>query len=96
MEPRSTFTEDRENLIKKATLGFDQLNSNLNSFNRNLETINAIGSQFEASSHLWSSFHKAITSEDNIVEKPVDSETKEPQPLLVDMMEPSLGEEERI
>jgi hypothetical protein len=95
MEPRSTFKEDRENLLQKALSGLDQLNSNLNSFNRNLETINAIGSQFEASSHLWSSFHKAITSAGNTKTKPNESTIKDPQPSFVDL-DPSLGEEERI
>jgi DASH complex subunit DAD1 len=95
MEPRSTFEEDKEKLFQKALSGLDQLNSNLNGLNRNLDTINAIGSQFEASSHLWSSFHKAITSADGTKTVPNETMIENHQEVLVDM-EPSLGEEQRI
>ncbi|KAI7900643.1 uncharacterized protein BX663DRAFT_517102 [Cokeromyces recurvatus] len=60
METRKNFDQDKQLLLEKALIGLEQLHSNLNNLNRNLETINAIGLQFEAPAHLWSSFHKSI------------------------------------
>ncbi|ORX54386.1 hypothetical protein DM01DRAFT_1335532 [Hesseltinella vesiculosa] len=61
----SQFEVDHAKLLEKVTQGLDQLVTNLNHLNRNLETINTIGNEFEAPAYLWSQFHTAVMTPDN-------------------------------
>ncbi|KAI8989407.1 hypothetical protein BDB01DRAFT_848581 [Pilobolus umbonatus] len=69
MEPLSQFEEDKQELLNKAISGIIQLTSNLDSLNRNLETVNTIGSQFKPPAYLWESFHEAITISETDTDK---------------------------
>ncbi|KAI9364207.1 hypothetical protein BD770DRAFT_379503 [Pilaira anomala] len=62
------FEEQRQELLVKAFAGLDQMKNNLDILNRNIDVINAIGSQFKAPALLWDSFHKALgtSEEENI------------------------------
>lgn len=91
------FEEDRAIMVEKVKSALDQLQANLNGLNRNLETMNAIGSQFEGPSHLWDSFHKTIaatSSPSNSQQR--DSFRKELSPILDESDVQSMGEEERL
>lgn len=91
------FEEDKAIMVEKVKSALDQLQANLNGLNRNLETMNAIGSQFEAPSHLWDSFHKTIaatSSPSNPQQR--DSFRKELSPISDTSDIQSMGEEERL
>ncbi|KAI8371767.1 uncharacterized protein BYT42DRAFT_581493 [Radiomyces spectabilis] len=60
MDDRTSFEIEHQALLEKALQGFEQLVSNLNHFNRNLETVATIGQEFEQPSKLWHDFHTAI------------------------------------
>lgn len=62
------FEEEKQELLVKALAGFDQIKNNLDILNRNMDVVNAIGSQFKAPALLWDSFHKALgaSEEENI------------------------------
>ncbi|KAI8987400.1 hypothetical protein BDF20DRAFT_910027 [Mycotypha africana] len=62
METRTPFEEEKAALLDKAIYALDQLHTNLNSLQRNLETINGIGFQFEGPTHLWTSFHDVLSN----------------------------------
>lgn len=99
MDSQSTFQENKQKLYDKALSSFEQLNSNLNSLNRNLETINDIGSQFKAPANLWSSFHETmkLTNDQNeTVPEREETRSSVPKSLSVDLEDPSLGEEDRL
>lgn len=99
MEAQSTFQESKQKLYEKALSSFEQLNSNLNSMNRNLETISDIGTQFKAPAHLWNSFHEAVKSSNSTnetVDEPKEITSDVPKPLLIDLEDSSLGEEDRL
>ncbi|CEP15339.1 hypothetical protein [Parasitella parasitica] len=92
---RAQYEEDKAKLLEKVKSSLDQLQANLNSINRNLESANAVGSQFQASSYLWSSFHKVIApSTDNIARQ--SPNTKDALPSAKELEEKSLGEEQRL
>ncbi|KAI8067914.1 hypothetical protein BC940DRAFT_299852 [Gongronella butleri] len=61
----SQFEIDHAKLLEKVSQGLDQLSTNINHLNRNLETINTIGSEFEAPAYLWEEFHQAVMTPEN-------------------------------
>lgn len=86
------FEEERAKILEKALSGLDQISSNLNVLNRNIETINSIGTQFGAPAQLWSSFHKAIgATESEKLKANNDDIIKENSDVSL-----SVGENERI
>ncbi|KAI8640910.1 hypothetical protein BD408DRAFT_419009 [Parasitella parasitica] len=92
---RAQYEEDKAKLLEKVKFSLDQLQTNLNSINRNLESANAVGSQFQASSYLWSSFHKVIApSTDHSARQPASA--KDILPLTKELEGKSLGEEQRL
>lgn len=92
------FQEERSNQLEQVKAGLDRLQMNMNAMVRNMETMNAIGSQFGASAHLWTSFHKTISRPASTVEQqPITTSNKDASPSLVrDLNERSMGEEERL
>ncbi|KAK4516059.1 uncharacterized protein ATC70_011020 [Mucor velutinosus] len=92
------FYEERSNQLEQVKAGFDRLKVNMNAMIRNMETMNAIGSQFGASAHLWTSFHKTISRPVTTFEQqPIAKPVKGASPSLArDLDERSMGEEERL
>lgn len=92
------FHEERSNQLEQVKAGLDRLQLNMNAMVRNMETMNAIGSQFGASAHLWTTFHKTITQSVNTFEQqPIaKSMNNTSSSLARDLDERSMGEEERL
>lgn len=92
------FHEERSDQLEQVKAGLDRLQMNMNAMVRNMETMNAIGSQFGASAHLWTSFHKTISRPVSTFEQqPISKTIKDASPLLAqDLDERSMGEEERL
>ena len=93
------FHEERSNQLEQVKAGLDRLQMNMNAMVRNMETMNAIGSQFGASAHLWTSFHKTISRPVNTFEQqPIASKSIKDASLSLaqDLDERSMGEEERL
>lgn len=93
---RAQFEEEKAKILEKALAGLDQITSNLNVLNRNIETINSIGTQFEAPAQLWSSFHTAVGA--TASEKQQYTEQQSQQGTLEGNSDApvSIGENERI
>ncbi|GAN07172.1 hypothetical protein MAM1_0151c06665 [Mucor ambiguus] len=93
-----TFYEERSNQLEEVKAGLERLKVNMNAMVRNMETMNAIGSQFGASAHLWTSFHKTISRPPSTFEQqPINQSAKDASSSLArDLDERSMGEEERL
>ncbi|KAL9554064.1 hypothetical protein MBANPS3_002986 [Mucor bainieri] len=93
-----TFHEERSSQLEEVKAGLERLTANMNAMVRNMETMNAIGSQFGASAHLWTSFHKTISRPSNTFEQqPITNSANDASSSLArDLDERSMGEEERL
>ncbi|KAL0086035.1 hypothetical protein J3Q64DRAFT_1739054 [Phycomyces blakesleeanus] len=60
MDNRTSFENEYDALMDQAYQGFDQLLYNMNLLNKNLETLDAIGREFQQPAKLWESFHRGI------------------------------------
>ncbi|KAI9033564.1 hypothetical protein CLU79DRAFT_882719 [Phycomyces nitens] len=60
MENQTSFENEYDALMDQAFQGFDQLQYNMNLLNKNLETLNAIGREFQQPAKLWETFHRGI------------------------------------
>ncbi|KAI9473587.1 MAG: hypothetical protein EXX96DRAFT_578591 [Benjaminiella poitrasii] len=97
METRKNFDQDKQILLEKAVTGLEQLHSNLNNLNRNLETINAIGSQFEEPAHLWNSFHGLLKKNVELIRDGSNKGQNETSKITFDITEySSITTEERL
>ncbi|KAF1799230.1 hypothetical protein V8B55DRAFT_1518329 [Mucor lusitanicus] len=89
------YYEERLTQLEEVKTGLERLKVNMNAMVRNMETMNAIGSQFGASAHLWTSFHKTISRPSSTFEQqPIARPTS--SLLARDLDERSMGEEERL
>ncbi|KAK3807825.1 MAG: hypothetical protein J3Q66DRAFT_84946 [Benniella sp.] len=53
----STSEADRARIITEIKLGLGQVTTNITILNRNLDTINTIGQEFDQLAGLWKHFH---------------------------------------
>lgn len=65
MDTRPPFERERDNLLENVTQGLEQVIANMAHLNRNLETINTIGKDFDNVASLWREFHSAIVTDSN-------------------------------
>ncbi|KAG2173750.1 hypothetical protein INT43_005170 [Umbelopsis isabellina] len=66
MDTRPPFERERDNLLENVTQGLEQVIANMAHLNRNLETINTIGKDFDNVASLWREFHSAIVTDSNV------------------------------
>ncbi|RIB08988.1 DASH complex subunit Dad1-domain-containing protein [Gigaspora rosea] len=57
---RTAFQKQKETMINDIALGLEQVINNMNVLNKNLESVIAIGKEFENVSSLWKNFNRAI------------------------------------
>ncbi|CAG8608324.1 2280_t:CDS:2, partial [Acaulospora morrowiae] len=57
---RTPFQKQREILINDIALGIEQVINNMAVLNKNLESVVAIGREFENVANLWKNFNNAI------------------------------------
>ncbi|KAI8085088.1 uncharacterized protein BX664DRAFT_338497 [Halteromyces radiatus] len=69
----TSFDIEHGKLLEKVSQGLDQLIGNLGHLNRNLETVNTIGNEFEAPAKLWHQFHTAVMAPDTRTSLPQES-----------------------
>ncbi|EIE76125.1 hypothetical protein G6F46_011407 [Rhizopus delemar] len=60
MENDSEFEQQFTKLLKDAAKGLEDLQSQFEDMDRNLQTVHSLGKQVYESSHLWHEFNKAI------------------------------------
>ncbi|ORZ20692.1 hypothetical protein BCR42DRAFT_409298 [Absidia repens] len=60
----SNFEIERDKLMEKVSQGLGQLVGSLGDLNRNLETVNTIGKEFEAPANVWHQFHQSVMAPD--------------------------------
>jgi chlorite dismutase len=65
MESRAPFERERDALLDNVSQGLEQVITNMAHLNRNLETINTIGKDFDNVASLWREFHAAIVTDSN-------------------------------
>jgi hypothetical protein len=63
MESRAPFEKERDALLENVSQGLEQVITNMAHLNRNLETINTIGKDFDNVASLWREFHTAIVTD---------------------------------
>ncbi|GBB90483.1 hypothetical protein RclHR1_17470001 [Rhizophagus clarus] len=57
---RTTFQKQRDNLINDIAQGLEQIINNMAILNKNLESIVAVGKDFENVASLWKNFNDTI------------------------------------
>lgn len=60
----STFEIERDKLMEDVSHGLQQILSGLDELNRNLESVNTIGHEFEAPAKVWHQFHTLVMPPD--------------------------------
>lgn len=60
MENESEFERQLSKLLKDAAKGLEDLHSQFEDIDRNLQTVHSLGKQVYESAQLWQDFHKAI------------------------------------
>lgn len=65
MESRAPFEKERDTLLENVAQSLEQVITNMAHLNRNLETINTIGKDFDNVASLWREFHTAIVTDSN-------------------------------
>ncbi|GAB5591927.1 Dolichyl-diphosphooligosaccharide-protein glycosyltransferase subunit dad1 [Umbelopsis nana] len=65
MESRAPFERERDALLENVSQALEQVITNMAHLNRNLETINTIGKDFDNVASLWREFHTAIVTDSN-------------------------------
>ncbi|SAL97299.1 hypothetical protein [Absidia glauca] len=60
----STFEKERDKLMEGVSHGLQQILSGLDDLNRNLESVNTIGLEFEAPAKVWQQFHTFVMPPD--------------------------------
>ncbi|CAO3668417.1 unnamed protein product [Umbelopsis vinacea] len=65
MESRAPFERERDALLDNVSQALEQVITNMAHSNRNLETINTIGKDFDNVASLWREFHAAIVTDSN-------------------------------
>ncbi|KAG4301010.1 hypothetical protein PCK1_002709 [Pneumocystis canis] len=61
---RLIFEKQREVLIGQVAQSMEQIITNLNILNRNMESFISVGKEFESVSTLWKIFHDVLSRED--------------------------------
>ncbi|KTW28831.1 hypothetical protein T552_01460 [Pneumocystis carinii B80] len=67
------FEKQRDALIGQVAQSMEQIITNLNILNRNMESFIAVGKEFESVSTLWKMFHDVLSQE----HYPMQEETQE-------------------
>ncbi|EMR11164.1 hypothetical protein PNEG_00759 [Pneumocystis murina B123] len=70
---RSIFEKQRDVLIGQVAQSMEQIITNLNILNRNIESFITVGKEFESVSTLWKMFHDVLSKE----HYPMPEETQE-------------------
>ncbi|OLL27083.1 DASH complex subunit DAD1 [Neolecta irregularis DAH-3] len=55
------FEEKRDQLIGQISLNLEQIITNMNTLNRNFESITSIGREFESVAQLWKTFQDVLS-----------------------------------
>ncbi|KAI9254046.1 hypothetical protein BY458DRAFT_521612 [Sporodiniella umbellata] len=63
MENGNEFEKQYEKLLKDAVKGIEELSTQLDDVDRNLQTIHSLGRQVQQSAILWSDFRRSLRGE---------------------------------